>query len=115
MKNFISKKQNTSPSPLHFANCKLPLALCPLPLASRPLQIALCLLLFASCGEKGVKLNADDRLAIDTLSANAIKTLAVELDKNCKDSADVLRKQLVDSLVAVREREIIMQTLPPNH
>lgn len=85
------------------------------PFASRLLQIALCLLFITSCGEKGVKLNADDRLAIDTLSANAIKTLAVELDKNCKDSADVLRKQLVDSLVAVREREIIMQTLPPNH
>jgi hypothetical protein len=100
MKKIIFKKRIT--------NCPLPFALCQLPLA-------FCLLLFASCGDKGIKLNGNDRVAIDTLSANAIKALTVELDKKCKDSADVLRKQLVDSLVVVREREIIMETQPPNH
>lgn len=94
MKNFISKKR-IIPSSL--------------------MSMALCLLFFTACNTEGVKLNANDRFAIDTISANAIKKLTVELDKQCRDSADVLRKQLVDSLVAVREREIIMQTLPPNH
>ena len=107
MKNIILKKRTTL--------CSLPFAFYPLPLTLYPLPLALCLLLFASCGGEGVKLNGNDRVAIDTLSANAIKALTVELDKKCKDSADVLRKQLVDSLVVVREREIIMQTLPPNH
>ncbi len=90
MENFIFEKQITF--------CSLP--------------FALCLLLFASCGTEGVKLNGNDRIAIDTLSSNAIKALTVELDKQCKDSADVLRKQLVDSLVIVREREIMTQAMP---
>lgn len=79
-----------------------------------PLPFALCLLLFAACHTEGVKLNVDDRMAIDTLSANAIKSLTVELDKQCKDSSNALRKRLVDSLVAVREQEIMMQTVPNN-
>ena len=61
---------------------------------------------------EGVKLNADDRVAIDTISGNAIKSLTPELEKQCKDSADVLRKRLVDSLVIVREQEIMMQAVP---
>jgi hypothetical protein len=105
MKNFIFKK------PFTFCN----FALRNLPLASCLLPFTLCLLLFSSCNTEGVKLNGNDRIAIDTLSANAIKNLTFELDKRCKDSADVLRKQLVDSLVIVREREIIMTTQPPNH
>ncbi len=84
------------------------------------MSLAFCLLFFcplliSSCGEETVKLNGNDRVAIDTLSANAIAKLTPELDKRCKDSSDALRKQLVDSLVIVREREIMMQTLPPNH
>lgn len=83
-------------------------------LKNRSLPFVLCLLLLTACNTEGVKLNVDDRVAIDTLSANAIKRLTVELDKQCKDSANVLRKRLVDSLVAVREQEIMMQTVP-NH
>jgi hypothetical protein len=86
----------------------LPFALCLLLIAVYPL-------LFTSCGNQEVKLNGNDRVAIDTLSANAIAKLTPILDKQCKDSSDMLRKRLVDSLVVVREREIIMQTLPPNH
>lgn len=78
----------------------------------RPLPFALSLLLFTACHSEGVKLNGDDRVAIDTLSANAIKSLTIELDKQCKESSDVLRKRLVDSLVAVREQEIMMQPVP---
>jgi hypothetical protein len=88
-----------------FKSGSLPFALCPLPLA-------FCLLLFAACQTEGVKLNVDDRVAIDTLSANAIKTLTIELDKQCRDSSDAIRKHLVDSLVAIREQEIMMQTVP---
>ncbi len=75
---------------------------------------AMSLFIFSACHTEGVKLNADDRVAIDTLSGNAIKSLTPELEKQCKDSTDVLRKRLVDSLVIVREQEIIMQTVP-NH
>ncbi|MBL7817389.1 MAG: hypothetical protein JNL70_20450 [Saprospiraceae bacterium] len=74
--------------------------------------LSFCLLFTASCEEETVKLTANDRVAIDTLSTNAINKLTLELDKQCQDKADSLRKFLVDSLVAVREREIIMQTLP---
>jgi hypothetical protein len=98
--------------PLPFAPCSLPFALCSLPFALCLLLFALCPLLFTSCGNQDVKLNGNDRVSIDTLSSNAIKTLTIEMDKQCKDSSDVLRKRLVDSLVVVREREIMMQTLP---
>ena len=70
---------------------------------------------FAACDTEGVKLNGNDRVAVDTLSSSAIAKLTPILDKQCRDSSDVLRKKLVDSLVILREREIIMQTLPPNH
>ncbi len=72
------------------------------------LPFALCILLFSACHTEGVKLNGDDRVAIDTLSGNAIKSLTIELDKRCKDSSDAIRKRLVDSLVTVREQEIMM-------
>ncbi len=81
-------------------------------LKNSSLPLALCLLLFTACHTEGVKLNGDDRIAIDTLSGNAIKSLTIELDKRCKDSSDAIRKLLVDSLVAVREQEIMMQTVP---
>ena len=54
-------------------------------------------------------------LQLTHFQQNAIAKLTPKLDKRCKDSSDALRKRLVDSLVVVREREIIMQTLPPNH
>ena len=79
------------------------------------LSLTFCLLPFAACDTEGVKLNGNDRVAVDTLSSSAIAKLTPILDKQCKDSSDVLRKKLVDSLVILREREIIMQTLPPNH
>jgi hypothetical protein len=72
------------------------------------------LLPFIACHTEGVKLNREDRIAIDTLSQKEIQGLTVQLDKTCQDSADVLRQRLVDSMVVAREREIMMQTLP-NH
>ena len=74
-----------------------------------------CLTLFSDCNTEGGKLNGNDRVAIDTLSSNIINKLTPELELKCKTQSDSLRKYLVDSLVALREREIIMQTLPPNH
>lgn len=85
------------------------------PLVFRLSFLAFCTLFVTSCGEEVIKLNANDRIAIDTLSTHAIAKLTPELEKQCKDSSDALRKKIVDSLVVVREREIIMQTLPPNH
>ena len=79
------------------------------------LSFSFFLFLFTACKDEGVKLTGDDRIAIDTLSANAIKTVTPELEKQCKDSADVLRKRLVDSLVIVREQEIMMQAVPPSN
>jgi hypothetical protein len=67
--------------------------------------------LFSSCHtEGGVKLTADDRYRIDTLSNRQVTFLTSDLDKWCKDSTPIFRQHFVDSLVLVREQDILKQT-----
>jgi hypothetical protein len=66
--------------------------------------------LFSSCHTEGVKLTPDDRFRIDTLSSSKTSAMASDLDKWCKDSTPVYRQHFVDSLVLVREQEILKQT-----
>ncbi len=73
--------------------------------------LALSFLLFPSCHTEGVvKLTSDDRFRIDTLSSRQTMVLASEMDKWCKDSTPFYQQRFVDSLVIVREQEILKQT-----
>jgi hypothetical protein len=79
--------------------------------------LALLCLFFAltACNTEGaIKLNTDDRNMIDTLSARKISLLSVEMDHWCRDSAPALKQKMIDSLMLVREQEILKQaqTLP---
>lgn len=77
------------------------------------LLFALTLLLFSSCSTEGVvKLTSDDRFRIDTLSSRQTSELASQMDKWCKDSTPIYRQHFVDSLVIVREQEILKQISP---
>ncbi len=67
---------------------------------------------FAACESEPVKLDRDDRVMIDTLANRQIFAMVAELDKWCKDSTPVLRQRMVDSLMIVREQEILRQTPP---
>ena len=82
------------------------------PFAPYLLLLAACQLSFSACNTEGVKLNRADREQIDTLVARQVQTLAGELDKYCRDSSAALRQRYVDSLLVVREREIMMQNQP---
>jgi hypothetical protein len=67
--------------------------------------------MFSSCNtEGGVKLTPDDRYRIDTLTSRQMAALSTELDTWCKDSTPVFKQHFVDSLVIVREQEILKQT-----
>jgi hypothetical protein len=66
-----------------------------------------------ACNTEGaIKLNTDDRTKIDTLSAKQISMLSVEMDQWCRDSAPILKQKMIDSLMLVREQEIIRQSQP---
>ncbi len=75
-----------------------------------------CLAVFAAlltaCEEETVKLTRADREAIDTIVQKNIVQITPELDRYCQDSAPILRKYYVDSLLIVRQREIEQQALP---
>jgi hypothetical protein len=71
--------------------------------------------LFAACESEAVKLDRDDRAMIDTLANRQIFAMIPELDKWCKDSTPVLRQRMVDSLMIVREQEILRQTPSPQY
>jgi hypothetical protein len=67
--------------------------------------------LLSSCDtEGGVKLTSDDRYRVDTLVSRQTSDISSELDKWCKDSTPIYRQHFVDSLVIVREQEILKQT-----
>lgn len=70
----------------------------------------------ASCGTEGVKLEPDDRAMIDTLIKRETAVLTVKMDNWCKDSTPILRQKMIDSLMIVREQEILQKTsgLPTN-
>jgi hypothetical protein len=66
-----------------------------------------------ACNTEGaIKLNTDDRNKIDTISARQISMLSVEMDQWCRDSAPILKQKMIDSLMLVREQEIMRQTQP---
>jgi predicted small lipoprotein YifL len=72
-------------------------------------------LIFAltACNTEGpIKLNTDDRNMIDTVSSRKISLLSVEMDLWCRDSAPVLKQKIIDSLMLVREQEILKQAQP---
>ena len=72
-------------------------------------------LLFSDCHTEGVKLERDDRILVDTLVTRQIAVLSVEMDKWCKDSSPILRQKMVDSLMILREQEILKGTPPPQY
>ena len=83
----------------------------------KKLIFILTLLAFASilptaCKDEAVKLTRDDREMIDTLSQKEIVRITPELDGYCRDSAPILRKHYIDSLLIVREQEILQKTVP---
>jgi predicted small lipoprotein YifL len=66
-----------------------------------------------ACNTEGpIKLNTDDRNMIDTLSSRKISLLSLEMDQWCRDSAPILKQRIIDSLMFVREQEILKQTQP---
>ncbi len=77
--------------------------------------LSILLFAFAACESEAVKLTRDDRSMIDTLANRQIFAMVAELDKWCKDSTPVLRQRMVDSLMIVREQEILRQTPPPQY
>ena len=83
----------------------------------KKLVFILTLLAFASilptaCKDEAVKLTRDDREMIDTLAQKEINGITPDLDRYCRDSAPILRKQYVDSLIIVREQEILQKSVP---
>jgi hypothetical protein len=79
-------------------------------------NIYVCLLFFSAltaCNTGGpIKLNTDDRDMIDTISANKISALSADMDQWCRDSAPILKQKIIDSLMLVREQEILKQAQP---
>ena len=66
----------------------------------------------SSCKEEGVKLTRADRDGIDTIVQKKIVQITPELDGYCRDSAPILRKYYMDSLLIVRQQEIQQQSVP---
>lgn len=63
-----------------------------------------------ACNTEGVTLTADDRYRIDTTASQQIRLLSLKMDTFCRDSTPFFRQRFVDSLVRVREQEILQQT-----
>lgn len=67
----------------------------------------LLVFLCASCGDSGSKpLDAKTRQAIDSISAEHIRLARIELDSQCARQHTTELPRLVDSIRAVRERQI---------
>ena len=75
-------------------------------------SLAFASILPTACKEEAVKLTRDDRERIDTLSQKEIVRITPELDRYCRDSASILRQHYIDSLLIVREQEILQKTVP---
>jgi hypothetical protein len=65
-----------------------------------------------ACQEEGVKLTRADRDGIDTIAQKQIVQIMPEIDRYCRDSAAILRKYYMDSLLIVRQQEIQLQSVP---
>ena len=85
-----------------------------------PFTFGVGLMLFLpifGCNTEGGKLTREDRIMIDTISSRQIVQVSVELDKWFKDSSEILVKKGVDSLMVLRQQEIInetISTMPPH-
>jgi hypothetical protein len=73
--------------------------------------LALASILPTACKEEAVKLTRADRDMIDTLVQKQVVQITPELDRYCRDSSPILRKQYVDSLLLVRQQEIQQQSI----
>jgi peroxiredoxin family protein len=65
-----------------------------------------------ACQSDAVKLNRGDRERIDTTANKLSYDRAKFLDSLCQDSTPVWQQRAIDSLLQIREREIMMQTQP---
>jgi hypothetical protein len=74
--------------------------------------LAIASILPTACKEEGIKLTRADRDAIDTIVQKNIVQITPELDRYCRDSSPILRKYYLDSLLLVRQREILQQSVP---
>ncbi len=67
-----------------------------------------CSLFLVQCGEANApKIDANMRTQIDTTVSKQMSTLARDLDAYCRDSSAALVDRLRDSLITVREQEIL--------
>jgi hypothetical protein len=77
-----------------------------------PVLLAFAIILPTACQEDAVKLTRADRDAIDTLVQKQLVQIKPELERYCRDSSPILRKKYVDSLLIVRQQEILQQSIP---
>jgi hypothetical protein len=77
---------------------------------SRFMIILSAIIALNACSTEGVKLEPDDRALIDTLVKREMSIMTVKMDNWCKDSTPILRQKMVDSLLIVREQEIMQKT-----
>lgn len=68
--------------------------------------LAWILVFFTACGDNAKPMDADTRQEIDSLSAQQIRQLKIELDTLCAEQRRTVLPHLVDSIKAVRLREI---------
>jgi predicted small lipoprotein YifL len=83
-------------------------------ISKRNITAYLCLIsVLTACNTEGpIKLNTDDRNTIDTVSSKKISAISLEMDQWCKDSAPIFKQKIIDSLMLVREQEILKQAQP---
>ena len=77
--------------------------------ANCPCQLLLLLLLplsQLSCGSSNTPLDADTREAIDSISAERVRLIGLEMDTLCQQRRTAELPRLVDSIRQVRLREI---------
>jgi hypothetical protein len=72
-------------------------------------NLLLLLLLFElSCNsDHSIKIDASMRRRIDTSTSRQINLLSVQLDAFCRDSSPVLIQYAADSMLAVRQQEVL--------
>lgn len=74
------------------------------------LLLVILIVALQACGTEGVKLEPTDRAMIDTLIKRETMVMATQMDKWCTDSTPIIRQKMIDSLLIVREQEIIQKT-----
>jgi hypothetical protein len=72
-------------------------------------KLLLLLLLFElGCNsDNSIKIDASMRRRIDTSTSRQINLLTVQLDAFCRDSSAVLIQRAADSMLAVRQQEVL--------